>query len=375
MKNIAIIGGGAAGLFAAVTLLKAGQQVTVYERNDRLGRKLSQTGNGQGNVTNANMGACYYFSDMPERVQTVLSRFTERDLIAFLEEMGGLFLPDARGRVYPAGRQASAVTDLFRREVASLGGKVKLNEFVREISFRKKFLLTASAREEYDCVLLAAGGMAQKNFGTDGNGYALARTFGHSVIAPSPALVPVKCEGTKGLRGLRVDGELTLTRGGKEIVRVRGDVLFTDFGISGDAAFYLSSFVREGDCLVLDFLPDVPKERLCSAVKGGEDGLLCIVNNAVARAVYKRAGGERNTLVSLLKSYPMPVFGTLGFDRAQVTKGGIPLTEVSDNMESKLRSGLYFAGEILNVDGVCGGYNLQWAFSSAHAAAEGILCD
>ena len=170
------------------------------------------------------------------------------------------------------------------------------------------------------------------------------------------------------MKGVRVDAYLKVLRGGKEIHGGRGDVLFTDAGVSGDAVFRASSYAKEGDRLILDFLPDVPHERLKAAVRGGDDGLLCIVNNALARVLYKRAA-TKSDLIALVKAYPLTVTGTLGFDYAQVTRGGIPLAEVSENLESNYRAGLYFAGEILNVDGACGGYNLQWAFASAYTVA------
>ncbi len=372
MKKIAVIGGGAAGMACAVMLARKGFPVTVLERGERLGRKLSATGNGQGNVTNLRMGAEHYFSDDRDKVARIL-RFGAEETVAFLQSMGGIFLPDGRGRVYPASRQASAVTDLFRLELKKRNVRICLGAQVRELTYGGDFCLAWEGGQMHaDAVVLAAGGRAAEHFGTDGTAYALAQKFGHTVTPLSPALVRLKCDpaSVKGLRGIRVDAAVTLVREGKEIFRDRGDVLFTENGISGDAVFRASSYAAAGDGIFLDLLPDVSAERLALAAKGREEPLLCILNNGLARALYARASGEK--LLALVKRFPLTVRGTMGFGEAQVTKGGIPLAETDGDLMSVFRGGLYFAGEILNADGECGGYNLQWAFASAHAVTEGI---
>ncbi len=349
-------------------------RVTLYERSDRLGKKLSATGNGQGNVTNLNMGAEYYFSDGAEQVKAVLARFNAEDCVRFLEGMGGIFLPDSRGRVYPAGRQASAVTDLFRAELARRGVELKLNRKITQIKRGNGFSLTGEGFEERaDAVVLCAGGMAAPNFGTDGNGYALAKGLGHTVTDCTPSLVQLRCDpsAVRGLKGIRSDARLRVLRKGKEVYAVRGDVLFTESGISGDATFRASAYAKAGDLVEIDFLPDVPFERLRERL-ARQDDLLCIVNNGLGRVLTKLANGNRERTVALIKGFPLEITGTLGFAYAQVTKGGIPLAEVDGDLMSKKCRGLYFAGEILNVDGACGGYNLQWAFASAYTVSEGV---
>ena len=376
MIKIAIIGGGAAGMICALRLARCGYSVSVFERGARLGRKLSATGNGQGNITNLNMDAAHYFSDDNEKLARALSRYGAEEFIAFLEDLGGIFLPDGRGRVYPAGRQASAITDILRRELARLKVKVRLNAYVEKLTHNGKFTVYAEGKQMcFDAVVLAAGGRAAENFGTDGSAYALAKSFGHTVTDLRPALVPLRCDidSVRGLKGIRVDGLLRVVRGGSEIYRCRGDILFTDNGVSGDAVFRASSYTQEGDKLVCDLLPDASEERLEKTLKGaGEDCLLCVVNNGLGRALYKRAGGDKKRLVSLIKNFPLEVKGSLGFSRAQVTRGGVPLSETDEFFMSRKCAGLYFAGEILNADGECGGYNLQWAFTSASCVSEGI---
>ena len=376
--NVIVIGGGAAGMTASVLLARKHCNVILLERGERLGRKLSASGNGQGNVTNIDMGPEHYFSDDREKVARALARFSNAHTVRFLEELGGIFLPDPRGRVYPAGRQASAVTDLLRAELARLGVDVRLNAQVTRLSFDGNFRAVCGGQTfSAEKVILAAGGKAAPNFGTDGSAYALAEGFGHTVLPCSPVLVQLRCDPARvrGLKGVRIDALLRVVRRGTEIYAGRGDVLFTESGVSGDAVFRASSYAEKGDELLLDFLPDVEEVRLKQALKRntGAEKLLCVVNNALGRALWKQSGGEEAALLRLLKSFPLTVTGTLGFAYAQATRGGIPLAETDENLQSVKRRGLFFAGEILNVDGECGGYNLQWAFTSAHLAAEGAL--
>ena len=373
MKKIAVIGGGAAGMACAVFLARKGHSVTVLERGERLGRKLAATGNGQGNVTNTDMNASHYFSDDPKKVERLLSRFGQREAVGFLESMGGIFLPDARGRVYPAGRQASAVVDLFRFELERLKVDIKLNAQVQKIAFDGNFTLTwTGGQMRADAVVLAAGGKAAPKFGTDGSAYALVKDFGHIPTDTEPSLVRLKCDKdiAKRLRGIRIDSGLQLMRGEKIIYQTRGDVLFTDSGVSGDAVFRASAFARKGDKLFLDFLPDASEKKVREVVT--EKGLYCVVPNGLSRVLAMLAKGDKQRLAGLVKAFPLRVEGKEGWGEAQVTKGGIRLLEVDENLMSKYQDGLYFAGEILNVDGECGGYNLQWAFTSAYAVAEGI---
>lgn len=375
MMKITVIGGGAAGMACAILLARAGKSVTVIERGERLGKKLSATGNGQGNVTNTHVDASRYFSDDADKVARVLTHFSWQDAVAFLQSMGGIFLPDARGRVYPAGRQASAVTDLMRRELSRLGVQVVTGARVERLDVRHGLrAVWAGGSVSSDAVVLAAGGAAAKNFGTDGTAYALAQNFGHTVTPLQPVLVQLRCDpqAVRGLKGIRMDAGVRVVRGEREVYACRGDVLFTESGVSGDAVFRASSYAEQGDTLWLDFLPDVPPYLLRTAVGEGEDGLLCVVPNGLGRHLFKRAAGDRARLLSLCKAFPLTVTGTLGFDYAQATRGGIPLAETDEGLQSLYCDGLYFAGEILNVDGECGGYNLHWAFASAHVVAEAL---
>ena len=405
MKEYAaiIVGGGASGMFCALRLAESGvKDVLLLERNDRLGRKLSATGNGQGNVTNTAMSAEHYFSGDAGRVASVLARFGAADLIGALSALGGIFLPDAVGRVYPASRQAASVTDLLR---FALEGRAEVRTGVRVLSARRDgalFSVRTDGGKEFRgrALVLACGGKAAPHFGTDGSGYGLARAFGHTVTPLRPSLVQLKTEQTyiRGLKGVRADCAVRLLPAGaaakgmpasKGDICLRGDLLFTDYGVSGDVIFRLSAFCREGDVLSVDFLPDCAPSAVAAAIRGkaerypqmrGEDLLRGIVNSAVgkclakysANAPFSQDRGLADRLAACVKDFRLPVVGSLGFDYAQVTKGGVPLGEVDDDLMSRRAEGLYLLGELLDVDGECGGYNLQWAFSCGAVAASAV---
>lgn len=399
-----IVGGGAAGMFCALRLAEAGvTDVLLLERNDRLGRKLSATGNGQGNVTNAHMGAEHYFTDAPDAVASVLDRFGKDDLLRELTSLGGLFEADEVGRVYPTSRQAASVTDLLR---FALEGRVEVRLGARVRSARRsggKFFVQTEGEEFCARSLaLACGGRAAPHFGTAGDGYALARAFGHTVTPLRPSLVQLKTEQAyiRGLKGVRADCAVRIVG---SPVCMRGDLLFTDYGVSGDAIFRISAFCGEGDVLSVDFLPGRAAgevERLLRAKAARypamrkEDLLRGVVNSSVGKCLTKYSANAdfsqfqaQNTaergkirknmddlarLAHSVKDFRLPVVGTLGFDYAQVTKGGVPLAEVDEGLMSLRADGLYLLGELLNVDGECGGYNLQWAFSCGAVAADAI---
>lgn len=394
--SIAIIGGGASGLILATSIKNAGE-VALFERGERVGRKLSATGNGQGNITNLAASRTEYFSvnHGVEKAQRILCEYDEKSMMEYFIEKGVLLIWDERDRVYPAGRQASAVTDALRFDVAKKGIDLRLGEKI--VSIEKSangFILTSeSANGTQRCqakkVVLCAGGKAAANFGTDGSAYALAKKLGHTVTPLYPSLVQLKTDTThtKTLKGIRVNGgKLSVQTGKGEPISFIGDIIFTDYGVSGDAVFRASAFIAsdiEGGSvkLSIDFLPTFTEERVLAALRKKKENypdlavgeLLCgMVNNQIGRAVMKRAGGDIALAAKLVKDFPLNVTGSLGFDYAQVTKGGIPLKEVDDDLQSVFTKGFYFAGEILDVDGPCGGFNLQWAYSSARAVADAI---
>lgn len=395
--QIAIIGGGASGLFLA-TALQQNRKAVLFERGDRVGRKLSATGNGQGNITNLAALETEYFSvkGKNQLTQDVLKGADVQDLYAYFQNLGVLLSADDRGRVYPASRQASALTDALRFCVAQKGLDVRLSTRIYDMEKKDGgFILYAEEGTEghkktffAEKVVLCVGGKAAKNFGSDGNGYALAQKMGHSVTALYPSLVQVKTDvtHTKTLKGIRVnDGGLTAVTSDGARHSLRGDVIFTDYGVSGDAVFRMSAFIADkigaGVRFEVDFLPDVGEVEIFDALQRKRAAfptlpetelLFGIVNNQIGRAVLKRAKGNLREAARLVKHFDLTVTGSLGFDYAQVTKGGIPLGELTGNLESRFAKGLYFTGEILDVDGQCGGFNLQWAYSSAMRVARAL---
>lgn len=378
---MAVVGGGASGLACATTLLKANPeiQVAVIDACDRLGKKLAATGNGQGNISNLDMTARRYRSSNLPLVEKIACA----DPYDGARLFDCLFTADAKGRIYPSGRQASSLTDGFLHTLKNPRATLFLKTRVTEIFKGFKLLLSDGRTVSADVVALCAGGKAQKQFGTDGTAYALAQKFGHALTPLYPSLVQLKTDTSqiKTLRGIRADCVVTAFIDGRAVREERGDVIFTDYGVSGNAIFSLSPVFsgRTGE-LSICFLPDISISEIIRDVENkralgyDENALLSgTVHNSIGRAVIKAAGRDPRKIARKLKDFRVAVTGTAGFDYAQVTRGGIDMDGVDGDLQSKYVKNLYFAGEILDVDGDCGGYNLQWAFTSGSYIAEKIM--
>lgn len=377
--DMAVIGGGASGCCLAAELGEAGMSVLLLERGERLGRKLSATGNGQGNVTNVDMSVDKYFGGGKRIVRDIVGTDHRAALLPFC----GIFEADERGRVYPAGRQASSLTDELRHRIARTNVDVRFGAFVTGLDAGFEIRTESGERYLSDNVALCAGGKAAKQFGTDGNAYALAEGLGHTVTPLYPALVQLKADmrELRTLKGLRFDCSVTAYADGAKLKRTRGDVIFTDYGLTGNAIFTLSSCLtdKRHASVSIEFLPavtldavreDVERKKL-AGYEGG-DLLRCTLNNQLGKVIVKRAGEDPVAIAKTVKDFRMDITGTLGFDNAQVTHGGIDMREVTEELESRFVPGLFFAGEILDVDGECGGYNLHWAITSAHRVATAV---
>lgn len=376
--DVAIIGGGAAGLACAAALAEHKNiKTAVIEAGDRLGKKLAATGNGQGNISNADMSPEHYHGGGAHLAQKIACADTNAEERLF----DCLLTTDSQGRIYPAGKQASALVDCLIKKISSadlfLGTKV--------VDIDRGFTLALSDGSEIRSrfVVLCTGGKAQKQFKTDGSAYALACKFGHTLTPLYPSLVQLKTDTAhiRTLKGIRADCVITALVGGKAAKSVRGDVIFTEYGISGNAVFFISSYITDKpDASVsIEFLPDVPAEKILSNLAlrrkaGYRDGELLSgsLHNQLGRAVVARAGGDLNAITRTVKNFRLGVTGTLGFDYAQVTRGGINADEVTEELESKLVKNLFFAGEILDADGDCGGYNLHWAFAGGIHVARTV---
>lgn len=379
--DVAIVGGGASGLACALTLKRKNSNISVVviDACERLGKKLAATGNGQGNVSNSVLDAFNYHGGGAALANAVIGGNYRLPLKLF----NCLFAEDEEGRIYPAGRQASALVDSLLRELTSYGtvflNPVRVNAIKRGFELSLSDGRTLSARK----VVLACGGKAQKQFGTDGSSYALAVHFGHKLTGLRPSLVQLKTDTTfiKTLKGLRADCRVTAFDGGKTLGSARGDVIFTDYGVSGNAVFKISSRLTEcsNPILKICFIPDIPDEDILNDINKkialgypAAELLSGTLHNQIGRAIVKRGGPRPEDILHFVRNFELPVLGTLGFDYAQVTHGGIDCLDIGEDMQSKLVKGLYMTGEYLDVDGDCGGYNLLWAFSGGMRAAESI---
>ncbi len=381
--DVIIIGGGASGLACAVWLSKSRKnlKIMLVDAGDRLGKKLAAAGNGQGNISNLEMSRSHYHGGNVGLAEKIACA----DPFSASRLFDCLFTADERGRIYPAGRQASALVDNLTASLKRGGVFLSLGE---KITGLKKigcgYEVEGNSTYTARFVVLATGGKAAKQFKTDGTSYRLATDFGHTLTPLYPSLVQLKTETKfiKNLKGIRADCKVTAFSGGQALKEERGDVIFTDYGVSGSAIFYISSYVTDvkNASLSLEFLPDIPPETILENLSlrrktGCESSSLLsgTLHNQIGRAIISRAGNDDKNIVRTLKNFTLPVTGTLGFDYAQVTRGGIKMTEITDGLESKISPDMFFSGEILDVDGDCGGYNLQWAFTSGMAVADSIL--
>lgn len=403
--DIIVVGCGASGLMAAIQSARAGRRVLVLDHHQTPAKKLLATGNGRCNFTNKMQGSeCYRCGD-PAFVLPVLEQFSAEDAIAFFEELGVL-TTERQGYCYPRSKQASAVRDALLAEAKRLRVTI-LNEVgIRGITKENgRFCVAAKSGDFYagKCIL-AAGGKASPGTGSDGSGYIYAENLGHRIIPPLPALVALtgKADWLKMTAGVRCDAAVTLRVGGVRTAFDAGEVQMTDYGISGIPVFQVSRFasaaLAQGIAVRadLDFLPDQTKEHLrellCAqyARRGREDGweeiVSGMVNRKIAAMICRHQGLSQDSKRSLteqeiakqaeslsgsLKETRLTITGTRGFRQAQATCGGICVDQIcARTMESKIVPGLYFAGEIVDVDGICGGYNLQWAWSSGYAAGR-----
>ncbi len=300
-------------------------------------------------------------------------------------------------KAYPCSRQASSVAEALSDKLTYERTSVFYDYDCVSLVRQKDGLFVAASKDGRKIVakrvILACGGAAGRQYGTDGYGYSLAKSLGHSVtrIYPSVVQLTTEREKIKGLKGVKVEAVVDAYVGNEVVASVRGDVLFTDYGVSGNAIFSVSSYVvgKENASIRIRFLPEFSQSELSDILKekialspyvGKEKLLLGCVHGSVGRAVTALTGkidspyAYADAIAANLKNFTLKINGTLGLDSAQVTRGGVRLGEINETtMESKLVKGLYMVGEILDVDGDCGGFNLQWAYSSARAAAEDIL--
>ena len=398
-SSVAVVGGGAAGMMAALTAAEVpGRHVMLLERQQRIGRKLLATGNGRCNLSNRDAGPADYFGTDPSFAAYALTHFRSVDTQRFFAHLGLLTTTEPDGRIYPLSDSSNSVLDVLRFGLDRAGVEQRCSFPVEEIQAdRRGFTLRSGVeRVHAEAVILACGGAAGAKLGGVTDGYRLGKALGHrrSSLYPSLTRILTDPEYPRSLKGIRVQAALKLTRQGRVLAQSRGEVQFTETGISGPAGFDLSrsiSFGGEGQTLHLQLLP-FEEEAVFRLVQARQkqfpdleasELFTGMLHNRLGRVVVKAAGLSAAAPLSSLSEaelrqaagqctdFRLPVRGVDGFDAAQVTAGGL-LTEGFDpeTMQSRIHPGLFACGEVLDIDGPCGGYNLQWAWASGRLAGR-----
>ena len=398
-KKIAVIGGGAAGMMAAIQAADAGALVDLYERNDRVGKKLLATGNGRCNFSNLDMQKKAYYGSAVALYDNLFSIFGVRETVAFFNRQG-MLTKDRNGYLYPLSEQASTVLDILRFSLEQYKVHIYTDSIITAIRQDKKMQIVSPAfKRTYDAVILASGGMAAPKTGSDGNGYRLAEKLGHHINTVVPALVQLRCHEDffKMVSGVRIEAKLTLCINGEEKNSVQGELQLTDYGISGIPVFQFSRqaayalYDKKKVSVIIDFLPNQSAESYEALWKERwerqsgqtlEQFLTGLSNKKINQLIIKLAGcsahdmagnipaEKRKAIERLYRSLTVFIRETNGFEQAQVSAGGIPAEELTEQLESKYIPNLFFAGEIIDMDGICGGYNLQWAWTSGAVAGR-----
>lgn len=411
-KSVVVVGGGASGLAAAIEAAGNGGAVTLLERNERVGKKLLATGNGRCNFSNEDVRECFYRSRSPEFVERVLRDSDEGMVLAFMRGVG--VLPRAvNGYYYPASNQAASVVECLAEAVSLAGVSVVCEALVQsvlpvgggdgDLGFEVCAMVQGKKNVfRADRVILAAGSKAAAYSGADGSGYELAASLGHTMVPVVPALVQLRADKgyPKALAGIRCEAEVSLLVDGGLAAKDRGELQLTDYGISGIVVFQLSRFAsyalleKKDVKAVIDFAADLKCDELrhllaerCGLLghRKVRDLFVGMLNKKLGEILVRCSGldmeklcnrlvdSEIRKLAAVVKGFEVTIIGTNGFDRGQVCAGGVDLKEISFDMESKLVEGLLICGEMMDVDGICGGYNLHWAFLSGLKAGRSAI--
>ncbi len=406
--NTIIIGGGAAGMCTAIMAKKENNSVLILEHTGQCGKKILSTGNGKCNLTNAYCKAelfdenpegiyPYYTHGSRDFVAKCISQFDADDAIAFFQKMGLLTL-NKNGYIYPRSEQASVVCEFFRNKCLKKGVEIVTDYGIFSITVLENdpegYRFCIDNKYFAKSLVIATGGKSAAKTGSDGSGYMLASSLGHSIIDPKPALCAVNCSDKffKNLQGVRTDARITLYDKDKKcIASISGNIQFTEYGISGIPVFQISQMIGEmldeglGPVIKIDLIPEMDHDSLRAFIDsfGKDYDLSGILNKKLARTVADEAKGpggcrapksQGERLAGIIKGFRVTPASLRSFEESQVTSGGVSTDEICpETMASRIVKGLYFAGEVVDVNGICGGYNLQWAWSSAHAAATDIL--
>ena len=404
-NRIAIIGAGASGLLSSIILGRAGFKVTVFEKNTKIGRKILATGNGRCNISNENISSNNYYVNDTNFINYPLNQFNYKKFKSFFEELGIELTSKENGRVYPITSQASSVVDILVYEAKAVGVEFILNTAIEKIQFKNSNFIIHSNEIEYlaNKVIISTGSFAMPKLGSCNSGYGFAQEFGHEIVEPLASLVQLQSD-NKSIRemsGTKIDAKVTLEVNKDYVTSSTADVLFTNYGLSGNAILDVSreaSYALSIGSLVtvkLDIFPNINKDtlinKLTKRLSNSKDKdkyfwLEGFMNKKLIRYVIDNSGIKHNiskasqltkkdimSLVYFMKNIKINITDTKGFETAEVSAGGVDISQIeSKSMQSKLQKGLYFVGEVLDVDGQCGGYNLHWAWASSYVCSNAI---
>jgi predicted Rossmann fold flavoprotein len=398
---VTVIGGGSAGMVAAIAAARRGAAVTLLERMPRVGKKLLATGNGRCNLANARLGVERFHGERPPFALAALGRFGLDATLAFFRDLGIEPREEEGGRIYPRSGQASSVLDVLRHELERLGVETRCETEATGIAARRGGweVRTREGALRAGAVVLAGGGRASPQLGSNGGALELARALGHRIVEPFPALTRVRASSPvlRHLKGVKVDGAATLAAGRETLQQAAGEILFTETGLSGPPILDLSRLAgaraRRGErtLLRLDLCPELDPGALVELLAGrfggrggrtAEFALVGFIHKRLIAPLLREGGvsdpgapassldaAQVRAVAAAIKGWGFEVTGTDSWTDAQVTAGGIATDEVDPRTLCSLRApGLHLAGEVLDIDGDCGGYNLQWAWSSGHVA-------
>ena len=387
--EVIIVGAGPAGMMAAISAACKGSQVIIIEQKDIPGKKIYATGNGRCNFTNQYFDSRVFRGEYPQFAYDAYKKFDKDALINFMHDLG-ITCRDINGYIYPYNEQARSIANALVYECNRLGIDIRCSEKVLDIAQEEAdtegFFLVTTDKDIYSCekLIIAPGGKASPTHGSDGNLNKIIRKFGHEIILQDPALVPLRFADSSlsVLAGVRCKCKTVLIIDGSETDEESGEIIFNNDNISGIPVMQMSRYAvkalsKGGRVLLeLDLAPDMSESELKGFIEtsiekrsGIHEALGLILNDKLAEYICERTK-DTDELIRFIKHFRIEINGDCGFNKAQVTAGGVNVGQVTENMESKIISGLFFAGEILDVDGTCGGYNLQWAFTSGYLAGS-----
>lgn len=370
-KDVVIIGGGASGVACAINLKKKNKdlKITILEQNDKILKKVLKTGNGKCNIGNRNINSNHYnnFDFFKKWVESF-------NIDNYFKEIGLIIKEDEQGRLYPYSESASSVVDALRREVERLGIEVKTNFLVKKIEKKDNQYIIYGKEEIVTNVLVASCGSCAQSVT---NGYELIKNLHHTITPLKSALVPIKVkENVKSLQGIKIK---CLAKVEDSDFSRCGELLFKEDGISGILSLEMSRYVEENKKIILDLAPTLTLEKLekflTNQIEKKEslfDALSGILPKMLALLISKTSESIEKAVFTI-KNFTLTVEDLYGFNNSQIVKGGVSLNEVKDTFESKLNKNLYIIGEILDIDGDCGGFNLYFAWLSAYVSSEMII--